>query len=90
MTYELRYEETAVADLERLPPDVRQRVLQRLEALTRDPRPENSKPLAGDLRGVWSLRVGPYRAGYHIDDKAGVVVVWRVGHRGTFYKRLRH
>lgn len=90
MTYALRHEEAAVADLERLPPDLRRRLLSRLEALATDAQPQNQKDLSGDLKGLRSLRLGSYRAGYVVDDRAKVVTVWRIGHRSTFYKRLKH
>jgi mRNA-degrading endonuclease RelE of RelBE toxin-antitoxin system len=31
------------------------------------------------------VRIGNYRASYEIDEAAGTVVVWAIGHRSSFY-----
>jgi mRNA interferase RelE/StbE len=83
--YEVHLNEAADRDLTRLPPTVQRRILQRLELLGRDPRPQNAIPLAGTLRGSWRLRMGNYRAAYEIDEGAKMVIVWAIDHRSRFY-----
>lgn len=89
MTYEVRLSETAIADLSRLPQTARTQIVARVEALAEDPMPRHARALAGQLRGLWRLRVGDYRVGYTIDRANRVVEVWRVGKRETFYERAR-
>jgi mRNA-degrading endonuclease RelE of RelBE toxin-antitoxin system len=60
-------------------------VLRRLALLAENPRPANAQRLTGALRGGLRLRVGDYRAGLEIDDRAHVVMVWLIGHRSRFY-----
>ncbi|MBM3500019.1 MAG: type II toxin-antitoxin system RelE/ParE family toxin [Armatimonadetes bacterium] len=85
MTYEVGLTEAADHDLRRLPPDIQRRITQRLNLLAHDPRPQKALPLSGTLRGSWRLRIGNYRASYEIDESAGTVVVWAIGHRSGFY-----
>lgn len=49
------------------------------------------KPLRGELRGVWSAKVGSYRVLYTIEGpEAGATVVVRgVKHRALAYRRRR-
>ena len=44
------------------------------------------KPLRGPLRGYWSLRIGDYRAAYHIEKKT--VYIDAIQHRASIYKTL--
>jgi len=89
VSYKVRVDEGAIRALADLPASVQRRLQARIDALAEDPRPQNAEHLTGPLRGVLRLRVGSYRVSYTIDDKARVVDVWRIGHRSTFYKRLR-
>jgi mRNA interferase RelE/StbE len=87
--YDVRFRPSTERDLRSLPRDIQARILGRLRALADDPWPPESEPLHGDLRGLWRLRIGDYRASYVIDEEAQAVRVGRVGHRSTFHKRLR-
>ena len=56
---------------------------------TLGPAPLAGKPLAGDLTGLRSLRVGVHRIVYRFDPRTGVVdVVW-IRHRREVYRRAR-
>jgi mRNA-degrading endonuclease RelE of RelBE toxin-antitoxin system len=55
-------------------------------ALLADPR-RVGKPLRYELQGVWSARRGTFRILYRIDDSRREVVVLRVDHRRTAYRR---
>ncbi len=45
------------------------------------------KPLRRELDGVWSARRGTFRILYRIDEPNHEVVVLRVEHRGSAYRR---
>lgn len=53
-------------------------------ALAKNPKPHASKKLT-DKEG-YHIRVGNYRILYTIDDKAKVVVIYRIKIRGEVYK----
>ena len=42
---------------------------------------EFGKPLAGDLKGYWKLRIGEYRVIYEIEEEKVLVYVIVVGYR---------
>jgi mRNA interferase RelE/StbE len=70
--------------LDKLPNDVRFRVLARLSNLEANPRPQDVKKLKG--RGAWRIRVGDYRVIYEIHDRQLQVIVMMVGHRRDVYR----
>ncbi len=75
----------AQRDLDRLPPAIYQRVAEALIKLEQEPRPRGSKKLTG-CANEWRLRVGAYRVLYEIDDKAGVVRIFRIRHCREVYR----
>jgi mRNA interferase RelE/StbE len=60
-----------------------------VELLSDDPRPHGALRLSAPFEGMLRLRVGDYRISYSVDNDRRVIDVWRIGHRSTFYKRLR-
>lgn len=89
MSYDLRWRLSAENDLHALPRDVQERVLLRVEALARNPRPSASTSLKGTLAGLRRLRVGDYRIAYLVDDADFWIGILAVGHRSKFYENLR-
>jgi len=83
--HEVLLERGAERDLNRLTPDVFQRVIAAIRGLKTSTRPPGSKKLTG-TRGGWRLRVGDYRIIYEIDDRAKCVRVLRVRHRREVYR----
>ena len=57
----------------------RNRILKSIRKL--EDEPESGEPLTSILKGLWSLRIGDYRAIYRIKNKDLIVVVIRIGHR---------
>ncbi len=76
----------ALRTLQSLPPNIRERIRDRLDALATDPRPHGIKALQGGAKGYLRLRVGDYRAIYRVDDDRLSVLVVAVGHRRDVYR----
>jgi len=74
-------------DLERLAPDLVERLGRALVALGDDPRPRSCEKLV-DI-DAYRIRVGDYRIIYEIDDRGRVVIVSRIRHRREVYRKLR-
>jgi len=55
-------------------------------ATTNNPRTKG-KALQGDLKGLWSYRVGNYRLIAQIKDSELVILVIELGHRKNVYKK---
>jgi mRNA interferase RelE/StbE len=60
------------------------RVVARIQALARDPRPHGSEKLSGEEK--YRIRQGDYRIVYRIDDQQSVGTVVKIGHRGDVYR----
>jgi len=63
----------------------RLRIIGKIRSLSEEPRPHGSEKLAGyDDR--YRIRQGNFRIVYSIDDKAGRVTVYKIGHRKDIYR----
>jgi mRNA interferase RelE/StbE len=87
MEYDVIIKPSAEKQLDKLAKATRIRVLDKLEDLRHDPRPEGAVKLkrADDL---WRIRIGDYRVIYQILDDRLLVIVVRVSHRKDAYKGM--
>lgn len=85
MRYRLEFTQTAGKGLAQLPEQVRGWLAISIAGLADSPRPPTSRQMRGEVPGYRRLRLGEYRIAYHVDD-ARVVMVVRVGPRGSVYK----
>jgi mRNA interferase RelE/StbE len=86
VSYEIEYAPKAVRAIEKLSRDVQRRVVARIEALAKNPRPSGAIKLAG--QAIYRVRVGDYRVLYAIADERLVVLIVDVGHRREIYRDL--
>ena len=85
--YRITFARSARKELYQLSADFTERVLQRIELLSENPRPAGVTKLKGQ-RNLWRLRVGDYRVIYSIDDTARTVDVSIIRHRRDVYRYL--
>jgi mRNA interferase RelE/StbE len=78
-------ERKAEKDLDRLPPNIRSRIVFALRSLADNPRPRGCRKLVGGIND-WRIRVGEHRILYEIDDNNRLVRVNRVRHRRDVYR----
>jgi len=64
----------------------RQRLVQRITALARNPRPMGAQKLSGS-RDKYRIRQGNYRVLYEIEDEGFTVHVVRIADRKDVYRR---
>ena len=86
MNYRVELAKEAEADLEALHKSDRRifdRLLSKIETLSG--KPFEGKPLVGNHKGEYSLRVGNYRVVYELDTKGHCVFVLTVKHRKHVY-----
>ena len=83
--YNIEFAKSVRKDFRRIPKNDAKRILKKIEALSRDPRPSDSKKLTDD--DSYRIRVGIYRVVYDIHDKVLVILVLKVGHRKDVYKK---
>jgi mRNA interferase RelE/StbE len=78
-------ERNAEKDLDRIPPNIRSRIISALQSLAQNPRPRGCRKLADGVND-WRIRVGQYRVLYELDDRNKLVSVNRVRHRRDVYR----
>ena len=82
--FDLVFKESVSKDLKELPQQDVQRILERIDALRDEPRPQGSVKLSG--KEYYRVRQGNYRIIYEIQDAQLVVIVIKVGHRREVYR----
>ncbi len=83
--YRVEIKRPAAREIEDLDPRLAARILASVEALAFDPRPRQSRKLAGS-ESSYRLRVGAYRVLYQVDDTDRMIAVFAVGHRREIYR----
>jgi mRNA interferase RelE/StbE len=77
--YKLFFKKSVQKDVDSIPKRDLKRILDRIEALTENPRPAGCEKLTGQER--YRLRQGRYRIVYSIQDDELTVWIVKVGHR---------
>lgn len=85
MMYAVRLDSRTWKVVERLPDEIRGRIVRKLKALEDDPRPPGVVKMAGP-EDVYRVRAGDWRIVYAIRDRELVVIVIRIGHRREVYR----
>ncbi|MFA6701014.1 MAG: type II toxin-antitoxin system RelE/ParE family toxin [Thiomicrospira sp.] len=80
----MEFKQSVAKDLRSIPNSDVRRILNRIEALSDNPRAEGCIKLTG--QDVYRVRVGLYRILYEIRDEVLVVDVIKLGHRSSVYK----
>ena len=84
--YRLLIKASAKKEIEAVSPKaVRQRIIERIQALAKDPRAHGSEKLAGSAYR-YRVRQGNYRIIYLIDDGRREVTIFKVGNRKNVYR----
>ncbi len=82
--YEVRLEDNARRFLKKLDKETNKKLIKKFRSLEENP--ELGKPLTGNLAGLWSLRVGKFRAIYKIQRNELIILVLDIGHRKNVYE----
>ncbi|MBI1863959.1 type II toxin-antitoxin system mRNA interferase toxin, RelE/StbE family [Candidatus Woesebacteria bacterium] len=82
---EIRYKPQVVKQLKRLSKKEKTKIINKLEILADDPLA--GKPLRGELKGLRSLRVWPFRIVYEVFD--GIIIVYSVARLAIVYIKLK-
>jgi len=85
VSYSVSYSRAAAKAFRRIHPREQRRIMEAIEALVDDPRPDGSVQLAGG-EGELRIRIGDYRVVYDIRDEQLIILVLRIGHRREVYR----
>lgn len=81
----VEFTRAARKDLDDIPRPMRLRILEAIEALADEPRPNGCRKLVGGTN-EYRIRIGDYRVLYEVEDEAVLVLVVRVAHRREAYR----
>jgi mRNA interferase RelE/StbE len=82
--YNIFFKESVRKDLDSIPKNDLQRIMERIGTLAENPRPVGSEKLSGQEK--YRIRQGDYRIIYSIQDTQLTVWVVKVGHRREIYR----
>jgi len=82
--YKVYFKESVEKDFSAVPKKDLQKIIRRIEKLSKDPRPHGHEKLTGQER--YRIRQGRYRIVYSIQDEELTVWVVKVGHRKDVYR----
>jgi mRNA interferase RelE/StbE len=82
--YNILIKPSAVKEIENIPKKNRLRIIQKIQGLTNNPRPQGCEKLTGENR--YRIRQGVYRIVYSVSDRELHIIVVKVGHRRDVYK----
>jgi mRNA interferase RelE/StbE len=85
--YTVEFTPRAARDFRKLAPEVRRRIAPKIDALTRNPRPNGAEKIRGG-DDLYRIRVGDYRVLYQVKDQRLLVLVVQMGHRREIYRKL--
>lgn len=77
----------AEREIRKLGADAQNKVIECLEKLESDPRPNGVEKLSQDPR-FWRVKAGKYRVIYAIEDDKKIIIVLIVRHRKDAYRNL--
>ena len=86
-SYTVQYDTQALTELGKVDRPIARRIVSAVEELSVEPRPSQCRALTG-YPGLLRIRVGDYRIVYTVRDSELVVLVLRVAHRSSIYRRL--
>ncbi len=86
MSYSVVISKSVQKQIDNLPDDVVQRVIEKIQNLASEPRPDGVVKLkASD--NEYRIRVGDYRVRYNIDDESELVQILQCKHRKDVYRK---
>ncbi len=84
--YKIFFKESVEKDFRKVPKKYLCKILEKIEALKNNPRPEGSEKLTG--QELYRIRQGVYRVVYSIQDNELTIWVIKVAHRKEIYKKI--
>jgi len=84
--YQIRIKKSAQKELEQISPPYNLKIIDAIDSLAENPRPEGVKKLKGEE--AYRIRVADYRIVYTIEDVIQIVEVQRIRHRKDAYRNF--
>jgi mRNA interferase RelE/StbE len=84
--YSIQIKKSAIKEIESIPSFYIKKIINAIEKLSENPKPDGCKKIVGSKENMWRIRIGDYRIIYVIDENLKIVDVRRVSHRKDAYK----
>lgn len=84
---EVKIHKKALKELNSLPADIRNKILNVCKSMSTDPLQGDVKPLEG-IAGVFRRRVGNYRIAFSVNFNTNEVLIIKICKREKFYEEL--
>ncbi len=81
--YKIEIKKSAAKEISKLPKVSIKRIVEKIQTLSDEPRPNGCKKLSADEK--YRIRIGVYRILYNIMDEKLVIFIVKVGHRKEVY-----
>jgi mRNA interferase RelE/StbE len=87
--YQIVIDDDSQGESRKIPPQIRKKIFDDIEALADNPRPNQVLKLKGKIRhqDYYRIRVGKYRVMYRIDDANQIVYIDAIRLRADAYKK---
>jgi mRNA interferase RelE/StbE len=85
VTYSIKIKSSAAKQIARLDAQTRRQIVEHIDGLAADP--HVGTLLKGEFEGLRRTRVGAYRIVFEVRNRELLVLVVRVGHRSSVYRR---
>jgi len=86
MSYRVVISKSVQKQIDNLPNDVIERVIEKIQNLASEPRPDGIVKLKG-ADNEYRIRIGDYRVRYEIDDESQLVEILQCKHRKDVYRK---
>lgn len=86
MSYAIIISKSVQKQIDNLPSDVALRVIEKIQNLASEPRPDGIVKLKGS-DNEYRIRISDYRVRYEIDDESQLVQILQCKHRKDVYKK---
>ena len=83
--YSVHFKRSTIKEIEDLEDSIMNRVIDKLELLKDNPRPEGCRKIKSS-QDLWRIRVGEYRIIYQIDDQDQKLTIRSIKHRSKAYE----
>lgn len=89
MKYNIQISRKIAKKLLRLPKKDQKKIIEKIDLLIENPKPEGYKKLSGkNDPALYRIRVGDYRIIYAIEEDCLIILIVEVGHRKDIYNCL--
>ncbi|MBW4673625.1 MAG: type II toxin-antitoxin system RelE/ParE family toxin [Desmonostoc geniculatum HA4340-LM1] len=86
MSYTVIISKSVQKQIDNLPNDITLRVIEKIQNLAVEPRPDRIVKLKG-FDNEYRIRIGDYRVRYEIDDESQLVQILQCKHRKDVYRK---